>query len=111
MIGQHLFTGWMRRDGHGVRILERRSGTRANCYCERSRNAPRECLDYLIPFGEEHLRRILGAWKVHYNRDASCLAWPGLPSHRPFYPRYAVRTSTSEGYPSRGAIGSWWASP
>jgi len=27
----------------------------------------RECLDWLIPFSEMHLRRILKSWIAHYN--------------------------------------------
>ena len=74
----------------GVRILRTPvQAPRANCYCERVLGTlRRECLDYLIPFGEEHLRRILGAWKVHYNRGR---LMPRLAracrSHRPVYPR------------------------
>jgi putative transposase len=54
----------------GVRVLRTPvQAPVANCYCERILGTRRrECLDYLIPCGEEHLRRILGAWKVHYNR-------------------------------------------
>jgi putative transposase len=53
----------------------------ANAYCERLLGTlRRECLDFLIPFGEEHLRRLLHVWQVHYNRGRphSSLG-PGLP--------------------------------
>jgi hypothetical protein len=45
----------------GVRILRTPVQVPvANCYCERPLGSNRrECLDYLIPFGEDHLRRIL----------------------------------------------------
>ena len=29
----------------------------------------RECLDHMIVFGEEHLRRILGAYAAYYNQS------------------------------------------
>jgi putative transposase len=60
----------------------------ANCYCERLLGTlRRECLDYLIPFGEDHLRQILCAWRIHYNRGRphACLG-PGLPEPLPGFP-------------------------
>jgi transposase InsO family protein len=53
----------------------------ANAYCERLiGTVRRECLDYVIPIDERHLRRILRLWVAHYNRGRphSCLG-PGLP--------------------------------
>jgi len=40
----------------------------------------RECLDYLIPLNEKHLRRTLKLWVDHYNkgRPHSSLG-PGIP--------------------------------
>jgi hypothetical protein len=40
----------------------------------------RECLDFLIPFGECHLRRIVVEWVTHYNhgRPHKSLG-PGIP--------------------------------
>jgi len=66
----------------GIRVLRTpvQSPT-ANAYCERLLGSlRRECLDYLIPLGEEHLRRILRSWQLHYNRGRphSSLG-PGLP--------------------------------
>jgi transposase InsO family protein len=73
----------------GVRILRTPvQAPLANCYCERLLGTlRRECLDCLIPFGEDHLRRILGAWKVHYNRGRphACLG-PGPPEPSPSLP-------------------------
>jgi len=41
----------------------------ANAFCERLVGTfRRECLDYLIPLNERHLRRILKEWVAHYNR-------------------------------------------
>jgi transposase InsO family protein len=49
--------------------------------CERlGGSLRRECLDFLIPFNERHLRRIIREWTAHYNhgRPHSALG-PGLP--------------------------------
>jgi hypothetical protein len=40
----------------------------------------RECLDYLIPLTEAHLRRILKGWVAYYNRSRPHSALgPGVP--------------------------------
>jgi transposase InsO family protein len=40
----------------------------ANAHCERLIGTiRRECLDWMIPFNETHLRRILHEWVTHYN--------------------------------------------
>jgi transposase InsO family protein len=54
----------------------------ANAFCERLIGTiRRECLDFLIPLGERHLRRILKEWVTHYNqgRPHSSLG-PGIPN-------------------------------
>jgi putative transposase len=54
---------------------------KANAYCERLVGSMRrECLDFMIPLGEKHLRRILGEGVTHYNqgRPHSSLG-PGIP--------------------------------
>jgi len=54
---------------------------KANAYCERLMGTiRRECLDYVIPFSEKHLRTILRDWVAHYNqgRPHSSLG-PGIP--------------------------------
>ena len=41
----------------------------ANTFCERLiGSARRECLDFMIPVDERHVRQILRAWIDHYNR-------------------------------------------
>jgi putative transposase len=53
----------------------------ANSLCERLIGTlRRECLDWIIPLSEQHLRKTLGAWLTHYNRGRphSSLG-PGLP--------------------------------
>jgi putative transposase len=42
----------------------------ANAFCERLiGSARRECLDFMIPFDEHHIRQILKLWSAHYNRS------------------------------------------
>jgi putative transposase len=53
----------------------------ANAYCERLIGTiRRECLDFMIPLNERHLRRPLNEWVIHYNkgRPHSSLG-PGIP--------------------------------
>ncbi len=53
----------------------------ANAHCERFiGSARRECLDWIIPLNERHLRRAFAEWIPHYNgeRPHSALG-PGLP--------------------------------
>ena len=49
----------------GVRLLRTpRRAPQANAYCERLIGITRrECLDFLIPLSEEHLRRLLTEWR------------------------------------------------
>lgn len=66
----------------GLKILKMpvRSPT-ANAYCERLIGTiRRECLDFMIPLSERHLRRLLNEWVIHYNkgRPHSSLG-PGIP--------------------------------
>ena len=53
----------------------------ANGICERVIGTiRRECLDWLIPFSEAHLRRILKSWIGHYNRGRPHMVLgPGVP--------------------------------
>jgi putative transposase len=53
----------------------------ANAFCERLiGSARRECLDFMTPFNEAHIRQTLKSWIVHYNRGRphSSLG-PGMP--------------------------------
>jgi len=54
---------------------------KANAFCERLIGTVRECLDYVIPLSEKHLRKTLREWVTHYNqgRPHSALG-PGIPS-------------------------------
>ena len=55
----------------GLRVLKTPVRTsQANAFCERVIGTiRRECLDWLIPFNERHLRRVLRAWIGHYHRE------------------------------------------
>jgi transposase InsO family protein len=55
----------------------------ANAHCERViGTARRECLDWMIPLNERHLRRVLTEWVAHYNRGRPHAALgPGLPDN------------------------------
>jgi transposase InsO family protein len=66
----------------GLKILKTpvRAPT-ANAYCERLIGTiRRECLDFMIPLNERHLRHLLAEWVTHYNRGRphSSLG-PGIP--------------------------------
>jgi putative transposase len=54
----------------GVRVLKTPvRAPKANAYCERLVGTiRRECLDFLIPLSEAHLKRILREFAYHYNR-------------------------------------------
>src|ERR1700730_1261308 len=55
---------------------------KANAFCERLIGTVwRECLDYVIPLSEKHLRKTLREWVTHYNqgRPHSALG-PGIPA-------------------------------
>jgi putative transposase len=70
------------------------SSPKANAICERVIGTiRRECLDWLIPLSEAHLRSILREWVAHYNgeRPHSALG-PGVPGP----PAGSARTSKAE---------------
>jgi transposase InsO family protein len=57
----------------------------ANSFCERAIGTiRRECLDFVIPLTERHLRGILREWISHYNRGRPHgRLGPGLPDPPP----------------------------
>jgi len=71
--------------GFGLRVLKTPPRSpQANAYCERLIGTMRrECLDFLIPLNERHLRRSLQEWVRHYNggRPHSSLG-PDIPDRR-----------------------------
>ncbi len=70
----------------GRRVLKTPVRTpQANAFCERLIGTMRrECLDWLIPFNERHLRWILREWVTHYNRGRPHASLgPGIPDPLP----------------------------
>ena len=84
--------------GFGVRVLRTPvRAPKANAYCERLVGTiRRECLDFLIPLSEAHLRRILREYVRHYNRGRphSSLG-PGIPEP----PQAKVQTEVGFDFP------------
>src|SRR5207245_3216837 len=61
----------------------------ANAFCERLIGTiRRECLDWVIPLNERHVRRVLAEWVAHYNhgRPHASLG-PGIPDPQGEAPR------------------------
>jgi len=71
----------------------------ANAYCERLIGTMRrECLDYMIPLNERHLRRILREWVSHYNRGRPhSRLGPGIPDRKSAPPDRAHRHCFEKG--------------
>lgn len=66
----------------GLRVLKSPPRSpKANSICERVIGTiRRECLDWIIPLSEAHLRQTLKAWVTHYNRGRPHTALgPGVP--------------------------------
>jgi transposase InsO family protein len=66
----------------GLRVLKSLPRSpKANAFCERVLGTlRRECLDWLIPLSEAHLRQTLKSWLAHYNRGRPHSALgPGVP--------------------------------
>lgn len=65
----------------------------ANAFCERLVGTiRRECLDFMIPLNERHLRRIVREWVSHYNRGRPhSRLGPGTPDPRSAPPPRAHR--------------------
>jgi hypothetical protein len=56
----------------------------ANAFCERLVGTTRrECLDFVIPLNERHVRSVLREWVAHYNRGRPHASLgEGIPIHR-----------------------------
>jgi transposase InsO family protein len=66
----------------GLRVLKSPPRSpKANALCERVIGTiRRECLDWLIPLSEAHLRQTMKSWGAHYNRGRPHSALgPGVP--------------------------------
>jgi putative transposase len=69
-------------NGFGMKVLETPvRSPMANAHCERVIGSiRRECLDYLIPLNERHLKRIIPKFITYYNRGRPHSALgPGFP--------------------------------
>jgi hypothetical protein len=78
----------------------------ANSFCERfGGTMRRECLDFLIPFNERHLRQVLKMWVAHFNHARPHMSLgPGIPaSLRPQPPESAHRHRIPAGHAVRRA--------
>jgi transposase InsO family protein len=66
----------------GLRVLQTPPRTpQANAICERVLGTlRRECLDFMIPLRENHLRRLVAEWVWHYNEGRPHMSLgPGIP--------------------------------
>jgi putative transposase len=73
----------------GLRILKTPPHSpQANAICERLIGTlRRECLDFLIPFTEQHLQCLLNKWVPHYNEGRPHMSLgPGIPQPPPHVP-------------------------
>jgi transposase InsO family protein len=79
----------------------------ANAICERVIGTiRRECLDWLIPLSESHLRSILRSWVGHYNRGRPHMALgPGVPVVRSAPPLTRHRIGERLGVRARSVLG------
>ena len=75
----------------------------ANALCERLIGTLRwECLDWIIPLTEDHLRRTLWSWLPHYNRGRPHTSLgPGFPVPRQHCPAQVQRQRYRFDRPSR----------
>jgi len=73
----------------GLRVLRTPvRAPKANAYCEGLVGSTRrECLDFMIPLGEKHLRRTLSEWVTHFNQWRPHLSLgPGIPEPAAVFP-------------------------
>jgi transposase InsO family protein len=68
----------------------------ANAICERWGGSLRwECLDYLIPLSERHLRWVVKTWITHYNESRPHMSLgPGIPAPARLAPALATQRHT-----------------
>jgi transposase InsO family protein len=95
----------------GVRVLRTPvHAPQANAICERwGGSLRRECLDYLIPFNEGHLRWVVKTWITHYHESRPHMSLgPGIPAPARPAPTLATKRHTlAAGYlvKSRAILG------
>jgi transposase InsO family protein len=94
----------------GLQVLKTPIRTpQANAYCERLIGTMRrECLDFMIPLNERHLRRIVREWVSHYNRGRPhSRLGPGIPEKKtePPYRTHRHRFEEEERVTSMPVLG------
>lgn len=81
----------------------------ANAFCERLIGTiRRECLDFMIPLSERHLRAILREWVLHYNRGRPhSRLGPGIPEGKSTPParKHHHRLETDERVSATAILG------
>jgi transposase InsO family protein len=93
----------------GIRVLTSAPHSpKMNSICERLIGTiRRECLDWLVPLSESHLRSILKSWVVHYNGGRPhMLLGPGIPvspAITQVLPKSSSRHRRGESYAVRAA--------
>jgi len=100
----------------GLKILRTPiQAPKANAYCERLLGTMRpECLDWLIPLNEKHLRGILREWVTHYNRGrphASLGSGIPEPTKNPSLCAECRRHELPEGLPNHDKRRHWRTPP
>lgn len=80
---------------------------KANAICERVIGTiRRECLDWLIPLSESHLRSMLKVWVTHYNGRARTWHWV-----RVFPTLHQRSRGLRLSYPGIGSASASWCAP
>jgi transposase InsO family protein len=92
----------------GIKVLKSAPhAPKMNAICERVIGTlRRECLDWLIPLSETHLRLIVKSWIAHYNGGRPhMLLGPGIPnsSFTKALPQPSSRHRRGESYAVRAA--------
>ncbi len=85
---------------------------KANAFCERLIGTlRRECLDFIIPLGEDHIRRVVREWSNHYNRGRPHMSLgPSVPEPSDSIPlplpetRHTLRAESIVSRPILGGI-------
>jgi transposase InsO family protein len=106
-----IFSPSLDRDlgAFGFRVLRTPvRAPQANSYCERLVGTlRRECLDFLIPLSESHLRTMLRAWVRHYNEGRPHMSLgPGIPAeaHNKESGIHRSRTGSRHRLPTRRTV-------
>ena len=95
----------------GIRVMKSPPRSpKANATCERVIGTiRRECLDWLIPLSESHLRSILKSWVPHYNGGRPHMALgpgvPGPPAGRLILPSPGHRRGESYSVRAKSILG------